>query len=173
MAAFVAAAFFTAASFSATGATANPFGAFSSPFFATPEMSDNGNVTREPAPAANPPASNPQTLNPWDAGTTVIAPDGRDLTPAAGPLIMLGLADKRATLEAIRFALTEVADGATFVWRRPAGPLHGIVRPTSSFRDGDGKICRHIVLGVAVGPVRRKVEGIACRAIDGLWSLSG
>lgn len=109
----------------------------------------------------------------WAAGTTVITPDGTELLPAAGPAKVLGLADKRATLEAIRFALTEVADGATYVWRRQSGPLKGIVRPTSSFRDGTGRVCRHLVLGVSLGRLKRKIEGIACREGTGRWSLSG
>ena len=135
-------------------------------------------LPRAPAPNVAPlPAPSPAPDNAWDAGTTVLAPDGRELTPdmapAAIPHGILGLADKRATLEAIRYALTEVADGATYVWRRQAGPLRGIVRPTASFRDEDGRICRHIVLGVAIGIIRRKIEGIACRGPDGRWALSG
>ena len=152
---------------------------FQTPVSASPVI--GANQLFFPAPAAPSPAIQPDGSadasssgsNPWDAGTTVTMPDGSELQQAAGPFQLLGLADMRATLEAIRFALTEVADGATYVWRRQSGPLHGIVRPTSSFRDDQGRVCRHIVLGVAIGATRRKVEGIACRARTGRWTLSG
>ncbi len=89
------------------------------------------------------------------------------------PTPRLTAADRRAALEALQFALMEVGDGATFVWHRPKGKLRGIVRPTSSFRNAKGQICRHLVFAVALGGYQKKMEGIACRTNDGGWSLSG
>jgi len=85
----------------------------------------------------------------------------------------LGEDEEIATLEAIRVALTEMGDGAPFVWRHRAGRIAGVVTPTSSFKDADGRICRHIVLVLAAGRRMGKIEGIACRLGDGRWELDG
>ena len=81
--------------------------------------------------------------------------------------------DEIAALEAIRVALTEVGDGSTYVWHRQHGRLSGIVRPTISFKDRGGRICRHIVLIMTIGAATGKAEGIACRLPDGRWQLDG
>ena len=70
-------------------------------------------------------------------------------------------------------ALTEVGDGATYVWHRRHGRLSGIVQPTASFKDPAGRVCRHIVLVLSSLDHSGKVEGIACRAPDGRWQLEG
>ena len=81
--------------------------------------------------------------------------------------------DHDAALEAIQIALMEVQDGASYVWRRQHGLLNGIVRPTKSFLDRRGRVCRHIVVLLNSGQFSRKTEGIACRQSDGIWSLEG
>jgi hypothetical protein len=81
--------------------------------------------------------------------------------------------DEIAALEAIRVALTEVGDGATYVWHRRHGRLSGIVRPTASFMDPAGRVCRHIVLIMTVGTATGRAEGIACRLEYGRWQLDG
>jgi hypothetical protein len=81
--------------------------------------------------------------------------------------------DEIAALEALQVALSEVGDGATYVWHRPGGRLSGIVRPTTSFRSREGKICRHLELLLTAGTFTRRVEGVACRLPDGIWSLHG
>lgn len=81
--------------------------------------------------------------------------------------------DERAALEAIHFALREVADGSVFVWRRQKGNLKGLVKPTSSFRDTGGALCRHLQFSVSHGDRTREIESIACRTKDGSWTLSG
>jgi hypothetical protein len=81
--------------------------------------------------------------------------------------------DEIAALEAIRVALTEVGDGATYVWHRQHGRLSGIVQPTVSFKDGAGRVCRHILLIMTVGTATGRAEGIACRLADGRWQLDG
>lgn len=79
--------------------------------------------------------------------------------------------DEIATLEAIRVALTEIADGSTYVWYRQHGRLNGLVTPTSSFKDGKDRVCRHVLLILSAGSQTGRVEGIACRNDVGRWLL--
>lgn len=81
--------------------------------------------------------------------------------------------DAIAALEAVQLALTEVGDGATYVWHRRNGRLSGAIQPTSSFKDAAGQVCRHIVVAMTSGNYSRKAEGIACRRGDGVWVLEG
>lgn len=81
--------------------------------------------------------------------------------------------DEIATLEAIRLALSEVGDGATYVWHRTNGRLSGLVRPTASFKDIAGRVCRHFVLVLSAVDNSGKIEGVACRLSDGRWQLEG
>jgi 17 kDa outer membrane surface antigen len=81
--------------------------------------------------------------------------------------------DEIAALEAVRIALSEVGDGSTFVWRRENGRLSGVIKPTSSFRNVDGKICRHLIIVLAAGARTSKIEGVACRLGNGRWELDG
>jgi hypothetical protein len=81
--------------------------------------------------------------------------------------------DEIAALDAIRVALSEVGDGASYVWHRNNGRLSGVIHPTSSFKDGTGRICRHIVLILTTGVRSGRIEGVACRLTDGAWQLEG
>jgi len=81
--------------------------------------------------------------------------------------------DEIATLDAIRIALSEIADGSSYVWYRQHGQLNGLVQPTSSFKDGKGRVCRHILLILSAGRQTGRVEGIACRNDAGRWLLEG
>jgi hypothetical protein len=81
--------------------------------------------------------------------------------------------DEIATLDAIRLVLTEVGDGATYVWHRDNGRLSAVIHPTSSFKDATGRVCRHIVLVLTTGVRSGRVEGVACRLGDGRWQLEG
>ena len=58
----------------------------------------------------------------------------------------LDVRDEIAALERIQYALSEVGDGSTYVWRRWHGRLSGVVHPTVSFKDDSGKVCRHLVV---------------------------
>lgn len=91
----------------------------------------------------------------------------------AGVPLRLDDADERAALESVQKALTEAGDGATYVWHRAHGRLSGFVQPTRSFKDTDGKICRHIVVVLSSGTRTKQTEGIACRLASGLWQLDG
>ena len=81
--------------------------------------------------------------------------------------------DEVAALEAIRVALSEVADGASYVWHRNNGRLSGVIHPTASFKDVSGRVCRHIVLVLTTGIRSGRVEGVACRLPGGAWQLEG
>jgi surface antigen len=86
----------------------------------------------------------------------------------------LDSSDEIAALEAVHIALTQLSDGATYIWHRRGGHLSGIIRATSSFREPrTGRICRHLVMALTAGPLSRTIEGIACRDADGVWSLGG
>lgn len=92
---------------------------------------------------------------------------GQDLRP------LLSGQDKLALLRAIHIALSEVEDGATYVWHRHNGRLNGSFKPTRSFRDAQGRTCRHLVVRLSAGQYGRGTEGIACRLKDGDWALEG
>jgi surface antigen len=86
---------------------------------------------------------------------------------------MLDDGDAIAALEAVQLALTEVGDGATYIWHRKNGRLSGAIQPTTSFKDTSGQVCRHIVVALTSGDYSRKAEGIACRLSTGVWTLEG
>jgi hypothetical protein len=114
-----------------------------------------------PAARANAPAQIPLSLVP---GTTV---------EIAVPPPKLDEKDEIAALERIQYALSEVGDGKTYVWRRWHGRLSGIVQPTASFKDNGGKVCRHLIVLMTTGTNTKKQEGIACRLPSGRWQLDG
>ena len=81
--------------------------------------------------------------------------------------------DRIVARRALEFALSELGDGATLVWRRPGRGLVGRVKPVSAFRDAKGRVCRTVVYALALGGYQREIEGVACREQDGSWSLAG
>jgi len=91
----------------------------------------------------------------------------------AGYGFRLDQSDEIAALESVQLALSEVADGSTYIWHRYHGRLSGVVRPTSSFRDPVGRVCRHVLVSLTSGDNSKSAEGVACRLPDGLWQLEG
>jgi surface antigen len=85
----------------------------------------------------------------------------------------LDASDRAVALKALELALTELGDGTTLLWRRPARQLAGAVRPVSAFRDDSGRLCRHVIYALTLGSYAKQAEGIACRGTDGHWSLQG
>jgi surface antigen len=81
--------------------------------------------------------------------------------------------DEIATLGALQIALSEVGDGATYVWHRHNGRISGSFQPLSSYRDWSGKVCRHVRIMLASGSLTRTLEGVACRLPNGAWQLDG
>lgn len=86
---------------------------------------------------------------------------------------LLDESDEIAALESIQVGLSRMDDGAPFVWKRANGRLSGIVRPTSSFRNAQGALCRHVVVLLTTGYKTRTAEGIACRSPNRRWVLEG
>ncbi|WP_287958995.1 RT0821/Lpp0805 family surface protein [Filomicrobium sp.] len=102
-----------------------------------------------------------QTLRPKFAGLSAPA------------VTVFDVSDQRAALESVQYALTEISDGASYVWHRGHGKLSGVVQPTQSFKDANGKICRHFVVMLASGTYTKRTETVACRTEDGIWQLDG
>lgn len=80
--------------------------------------------------------------------------------------------DEYAALESVQFALTEVADGSSYVWHRAHGRLSGIVKPVSSFKDTRGSVCRHAVVTLSGVEATKETEIVACRLPTGIWQLA-
>jgi surface antigen len=116
--------------------------------------------TTDTPPAALPPVPGTSIM----PGTVVNIP--------VGPY-KLDEKDEIAALERIQYALSEVSDGKTYVWRRWHGRLSGLVQPTGSFKDQSGKVCRHLIVLMTTGHNTKKQEGIACRLPSGRWQLDG
>lgn len=91
----------------------------------------------------------------------------------AGLPAALDVHDEIAALESLQVGLSQVADGSSYVWHRSHGRLSGIVRPTASFKDHRGQVCRHVVVVLNSLDETRKTEAIACRTADGAWELDG
>lgn len=81
--------------------------------------------------------------------------------------------DKLAALENVQYALSELGDGASYVWHRHHGKLSGVIQPTMSFLDGKRRVCRHIIVLLSAGSKSRKTEAVACRKPNGVWRLDG
>jgi hypothetical protein len=120
----------------------------------------------EAAKPSAPSCSCPDAAKPWTR------PKFAELTPRVDAA-RFDESDEFAALESVQFALTEVGDGATYVWHRAHGRLSGVVQPTSSFKDAAGNVCRHIVVMLTSGANSKKTEGIACRLASGIWQLDG
>jgi len=89
------------------------------------------------------------------------------------PMPGLDAHDEIAALEAVHLALSEIGDGASYVWHQRHGRLSGIISPTSSFKDPTGRVCRHIIMSLSAGPSTARTEGVACRMADRSWRLEG
>jgi hypothetical protein len=79
--------------------------------------------------------------------------------------------DEIAALENVQLALTEIADGSSFIWHRNHGRLSGIIKPISSFKDTTGAVCRHAVVVLSGHEVTKRTEIVACRLPTGIWQL--
>jgi hypothetical protein len=96
-----------------------------------------------------------------------------DLKPAATepnkPLLTEG--DEIAALESVQLALTEIADGSSYIWHRNHGRLSGIVKPVSSFKAANGSVCRYAVVVLSSLDITKRTEIVACRLPTGIWQL--
>jgi hypothetical protein len=83
------------------------------------------------------------------------------------------MSDELATLEAVHTALSEVGDGSSYIWHRRGSKISGVIKPTASFKDAKGRVCRHLVMTLNSGERSGRAEGIACRMTDRSWRLEG
>ena len=81
--------------------------------------------------------------------------------------------DRALAVKALGLALNELGDGATLVWRRPERGLVGKIKPNAAFRDDEGRVCRHVNYAITLGDYAKQADGVACREVDGEWSLDG
>lgn len=81
--------------------------------------------------------------------------------------------DEIAALESVQFALSEVGDGATYAWRRSHGRLSGLVKPTRSYKDASGAVCRRAIVILNGLDGSKRTETSACRGANGVWRLDG
>ena len=81
--------------------------------------------------------------------------------------------DEIAALESVQFALTEVADGSSYIWHRSHGRLSGVVKPLTSFKDSRGSVCRHVLVVFNGADETKKTETVACRLASGVWQING
>ena len=113
------------------------------------------------------------------AATPIAAANAASCAPLCQPGTSTGMTQARentdvaAALESVQYALSTIADGGTYIWRRRGSPLSGVVQPVSSFRDASGRICRHVTLLLSHGTRNAKSEGVACRLDNGRWNLEG
>lgn len=85
--------------------------------------------------------------------------------------VVLDQSDEYAALESVQFALTEVADGSSYIWHRGHGNLSGLVKPVSSFKDARGSVCRHAVVVLSGVETTKRTEIVACRLPTGIWQV--
>lgn len=115
------------------------------------------------------PAANSAEEGSWHAAVTADAGEA----PAEPQSAKLTADDPVALLEALRYALDEVADGATYVWHRVDAPLKGAIRPVASFRNDDGAVCRRLSVTLTFQDASRWTDAIACRDDGGRWVIGG
>lgn len=115
----------------------------------------------------------PLPLTAGESGAEVAA-TSRGQQPGLSELkARLDRSDRAAAMQALELALSELGDGVTLVWQRPERGLVGRIKPVSAFRDGQGRVCRHVLYSLTLGTYQRQIEGVACREQDGSWSLAG
>lgn len=109
---------------------------------------------------------------PWPRQWEII-PEKRKVPTIRDLKSSLDHTDHLAALKALQLALDEVGDGSTFVWRRKSNKLKGAIKPTSVFRDDNGRICRHLIFALSLGGYVKSIESVACRGTDGRWNIDG
>ncbi|MBS0250151.1 MAG: hypothetical protein JSR78_03695 [Proteobacteria bacterium] len=107
--------------------------------------------------------------------TAPVQPNAVDIKPKLPDIkstpVVLDQSDEDAALESVQFALTEVADGAKYVWHRGHGQLSGLVAPLASFKDTRGSVCRYAVVVLSGAAATKRTEIVACRLPTGIWQV--
>ena len=120
-------------------------------------------------------ASKSDAAKGWRAEVALEDGAPREILPQSFEALRAKLApdDPVAVLEAVGYALNEVADGATYVWHRTDGPLMGNVRMAAAYRSEAGAICRRMTLTLILGDTVRPASLSACRDSGGEWVVGG
>lgn len=80
--------------------------------------------------------------------------------------------DQLAVIQAMHLALTEIGDGASYVWHRSHGRLSGIVQINGTYKSG-GNLCRRMTVMLTAGTETRRISTTACRLADRSWQIVG
>lgn len=80
--------------------------------------------------------------------------------------------DQTAVMQAVHYALSEVGDGASYVWHRTHGRLSGIVQVTGTYKSPTGALCRRLNVMLTSGTETRKLATHACRLPNRSWQLA-
>jgi len=109
----------------------------------------------------------------WQAQVAMDDGEPEEVSPQSPEALRAKLEpdDPVAVLEAIGYALAEVGDGSTYVWRRTDGPLTGNVRMVSTFRGEGGAVCRKFTATIILGDEVRPTDSTACRDDGGHWVI--
>ena len=133
-------------------------------FAGEPTAQANGQPQESP-PNASPPCSCGDR-----AGQTARA---APIDPKADLRGLLDQHDQTAVFQALHLALSEVADGSSYVWHRSHGRLSGVVQINGTTRNGAGSICRRMTIMLTSGTETRKIATSACRLADRSWQIVG
>jgi hypothetical protein len=106
------------------------------------------------------------------SGAVGLCPKGDFASPVRIIKPALDQDDEDAALESVQFALSEVADGSSYVWHRSHGRLSGVVQPVKSFKDTRGAVCRYAVVVLTGVETTKRTEIVACRLPTGVWELA-
>jgi surface antigen len=109
---------------------------------------------------------------PYDYAVAADASMWKDNAPAVrqtSPLPDRG--DEYTALEALQLALSEIADGGSYIWTREQSTLSGVVKPVASFKDTHGAPCRHAIVVLRNAAAMKRTEIVACRLATGIWQI--
>ena len=74
--------------------------------------------------------------------------------------------------KAINQALKKVADGTAYQWQHKRSNLAGNIKPTTTYLNTKGQLCRHIQFSLyAAGNIKKKSEALVCRNNNGQWII--
>jgi hypothetical protein len=80
--------------------------------------------------------------------------------------------DQTAVMQAVHYALSEIGDGASYVWHRTHGRLSGVVQVNGTYKGTTGALCRRLNVMLTSGGETRKLTTHACRLPDRSWQLA-
>lgn len=79
--------------------------------------------------------------------------------------------DKLLAAKTAQVALETKPSGTSSEWRNPDSGHRGVVIPTKTYKQEDGRYCREFTQEVVIGDKVQKAYGTACRQPDGQWEI--